>query len=349
LLHAFGLDDEAWLVYKTMLTEPGTGVSALSARTSLPQERVRAALEALAAVHLVRVGSGTCAQWEPVNPQLELAVIVQRQEADLARRQQEIAAAYAAAAGAYAAAHPASSNLERLEGLESIHAQAENLVRDALTELRVTVTAPQAASGWQAGSVLDLPTVATRVKLRVLYHDSAPDDPASMAQAARLTGSGAQARMTPDLPPLLMISDKAAALIPLGTAHAGGGAVCVREPAIVATFAVMFDSAWNMATGLAQHHRPSGLTSLSAAERTLLRLLADGLTDEAAARRMGISVRTVRRQMSVLMDKLGASSRFQAGHKAAQQGWLRHPLPSKIMPMPRPRGTPNHPPPSAVG
>jgi adenosylmethionine-8-amino-7-oxononanoate aminotransferase len=51
-------------------------------------------------------------------------------------------------------------------------------------------------------------------------------------------------------------------------------------------------------------------------------LLDTGLTDEAAARQLGVSVRTVRRQMAALMGKLGASSRFQAGHKAAERGWL---------------------------
>lgn len=66
----------------------------------------------------------------------------------------------------------------------------------------------------------------------------------------------------------------------------------------------------------------NGTHAVSGDEKALLRLLAAGLTDEAAARRLGISVRTARRQVAVLMNKLGASSRFQAGHRAAQRGWL---------------------------
>ncbi|MDJ0386171.1 hypothetical protein [Streptomyces sp. G-G2] len=46
------------------------------------------------------------------------------------------------------------------------------------------------------------------------------------------------------------------------------------------------------------------------------------MTDEAAARRLGVSQRSVRRRMSALMERLHASSRFEAGLKAAQQGWL---------------------------
>ncbi|HEV7963709.1 MAG TPA: helix-turn-helix transcriptional regulator [Actinoplanes sp.] len=61
---------------------------------------------------------------------------------------------------------------------------------------------------------------------------------------------------------------------------------------------------------------------LSGSDRTLLRLLALGVTDEAAARRMGVSVRTIRRHVSQLLDRLDAVSRFQAGVQAAQRGWL---------------------------
>ncbi len=61
---------------------------------------------------------------------------------------------------------------------------------------------------------------------------------------------------------------------------------------------------------------------LSARERQLLTLLTAGYTDESAAVRLGISVRTVRRLVSGIMNRLGARSRFQAGVKAADRGWL---------------------------
>lgn len=61
---------------------------------------------------------------------------------------------------------------------------------------------------------------------------------------------------------------------------------------------------------------------LSAQEQQLLKLLASGLTDEAAGKRLGVSLRTVRRHMAALMERLNATSRFEAGLKAAQRGWL---------------------------
>ena len=40
------------------------------------------------------------------------------------------------------------------------------------------------------------------------------------------------------------------------------------------------------------------------------------------ARRLGLSRRTVQRQMQQLMRRLGADSRFQAGLQAKARGWL---------------------------
>jgi DNA-binding NarL/FixJ family response regulator len=54
----------------------------------------------------------------------------------------------------------------------------------------------------------------------------------------------------------------------------------------------------------------------------VLRLLASGLTDEAVARKVGLSARTVRRTIASLSDRLQANSRFQAGAQAVRRGWI---------------------------
>jgi len=50
-------------------------------------------------------------------------------------------------------------------------------------------------------------------------------------------------------------------------------------------------------------------------------LLSAGMKDEAVARRLSISVRTVRRVIAATMQTLHADSRWQAGALAARQGW----------------------------
>ncbi|MFF4422307.1 response regulator transcription factor [Streptomyces sp. NPDC001549] len=79
----------------------------------------------------------------------------------------------------------------------------------------------------------------------------------------------------------------------------------------------------NSAVPLGADRSKDARSGLTASEQELLRLLASGLTGEVAGRRLGISARSVRRQMAALMERLDASSRFEAGLKAAQHGWLR--------------------------
>jgi DNA-binding NarL/FixJ family response regulator len=84
----------------------------------------------------------------------------------------------------------------------------------------------------------------------------------------------------------------------------------------------MFGYSWNAATPLGAVATENGTPVISVHEQALLRFLAAGLTDDAAARRLGVSVRTARRQVAAIMARLGASSRFQAGYEAARRGWL---------------------------
>ena len=60
-------------------------------------------------------------------------------------------------------------------------------------------------------------------------------------------------------------------------------------------------------------------------DEQLLALLAAGLKDEAIARQLGVSLRTVHRRTSQLLDGVGARTRFQAGLRAAQLGLLPPP------------------------
>jgi DNA-binding NarL/FixJ family response regulator len=54
----------------------------------------------------------------------------------------------------------------------------------------------------------------------------------------------------------------------------------------------------------------------------ILRLLAEGNTDDTIARRLGCSVRTVRSEVACTMADLNAKSRFQAGMMATRMGLI---------------------------
>jgi DNA-binding CsgD family transcriptional regulator len=98
------------------------------------------------------------------------------------------------------------------------------------------------------------------------------------------------------------------------------------------------DLAWQDAYPVQAAPAPDPSTGLSNAERCLLRLLGKGMTDASAARQLGVSLRTVRRMMAEIMARLGARSRFEAGIRAAERGWIGS----------APRQLPHQPAPHAV-
>lgn len=60
------------------------------------------------------------------------------------------------------------------------------------------------------------------------------------------------------------------------------------------------------------------LARLTAAEREVAELIARGHGNEAIARARGTSIRTVSNQVSAILRKLGASSRFEIAARLAR-------------------------------
>ena len=133
--------------------------------------------------------------------------------------------------------------------------------------------------------------------------------------------SVAQYRTTQQLPMRLLIVDRSVAVVPLDPDRLLAGALVVNESAVVTALHALFDRYWSESQPVTAEP-VSGASGLLPHERELLRILAAGHTDEVAARRLGVSVRTVRRTMAALCQRLDAHSRFQAGILAARQGWI---------------------------
>ena len=89
-------------------------------------------------------------------------------------------------------------------------------------------------------------------------------------------------------------------------------------PEVVHSVAALFDAAWRKAIDRAVYE--ASLTGLRALAPSLLDALASGAKDEAAARELGLSLRTYRRRVAELMAAVGATSRFQAGLRARELG-----------------------------
>lgn len=73
---------------------------------------------------------------------------------------------------------------------------------------------------------------------------------------------------------------------------------------------------------LARVRNPRRSTLLSARERAVLRLVADGLTSKHIARRLSITERTVKFHIASIFNKLGADNRAQAVAEASRRGLI---------------------------
>ncbi|MDJ0384543.1 hypothetical protein [Streptomyces sp. G-G2] len=71
-----------------MLYEPSWGLAELGARLALPEARVRDALDRLVDLNLLTSSRESSGGLRAVSPEVGLELILRRQEADLARRQQ---------------------------------------------------------------------------------------------------------------------------------------------------------------------------------------------------------------------------------------------------------------------
>lgn len=110
----------------------------------------------------------------------------------------------------------------------------------------------------------------------------------------------------------VVTSDGTIALQPRGSA-----ATSLPTTAARSALASLLESLWSVAVDLECSDEP-----LLSGERhdAVLRMLVDGTKDETAARALNVSVRTYRRYVAQILDELGATSRFQAGVRAARTG-----------------------------
>jgi DNA-binding CsgD family transcriptional regulator len=127
--------------------------------------------------------------------------------------------------------------------------------------------------------------------------------------------SGEEYRVLPALPLRMVIADRAA-LVPLSPAGADV-AMVVQAPVVVDALIDYFERLWQQAA-------PVGASSDRPAEQRLevLRLAATGLKDEAIARTLGISTRSVRRHVESLERESGVSNRLGLGIEAVRRGWV---------------------------
>ncbi|WP_067441734.1 helix-turn-helix domain-containing protein [Nocardioides jensenii] len=128
--------------------------------------------------------------------------------------------------------------------------------------------------------------------------------------------AGEEVRLVADLPSRMAVVADVGALIPEEWGIVNERRLLLRQPAMMAALATLFEELWARAVVV-----PGGRTA-DLNRRMLLEQLARGARDEQIARTLGLSLRTVRRRIADLLVELGVETRFQAGIEAVRRGWI---------------------------
>ncbi|MEV0696044.1 helix-turn-helix domain-containing protein [Streptomyces sp. NPDC050388] len=329
-METLGIDTRMQPVYRALLEHGASGASELAARVGQEETTVRTALGRLAALSLVRRRPGDRHTWYAVAPELGLGALLAHQEAELDRRRREVDESRAAMMSLLAAHRPHRSSgdtgVTRLEGPEEIRLALDRLCRRATDEIVCALPGEAHVPHLLQGGHGALEAAPARgVRIRVLHLAAARNSAHRLH--SRLTDAGAEVRTAATVTVAVTVVDRAAAVVPAPCSDAPGTtplAELVTSPALVAALYALFEHEWEAAlpAGTPAQRRDDGLNDQ---ERTLLELLREGLTDEMAARRLGVSLRTVRRTMAGLLNRHGVRSRFQIGVVTGERGWLRDP------------------------
>lgn len=156
------------------------------------------------------------------------------------------------------------------------------------------------------------------LRLRKVYRPAVLLDDEFTAHLREVAGRGAGVRISRTPVNETIILDRRVAIVAGGTEHGERGYSVVSQPDLVAGLYSLFEATWQAATPLADHDR--SWAELRELAPRIVDVLSSGAKDEAAARGLGLSVRTYRRRVAELMDALGAESRFQAGVRARELG-----------------------------
>ncbi len=319
LLEPVGLGPDDNDVYLALVARPPATAAALAEATGHPVASVEAALQRLADAGLTVRDVHDGPRHRAISPDEAVPPLIARRRGELLELQRsvdamaETARMAAGEPGAVAERIPPADLVDVVMGLQG----------GARRELLI-VAAPPSLDGGVWPNDGELAALARGVSYRVVYHPDALLSPDAMAHVRRCVEAGEDARILAEAGPKMVIVDRSVAVVIESTADPDPSArLLVRPSTLLDLLVDRFEQQW--AAGVPVDGGASteeATDELSDRDRELLTLLAAGLKDRAIAHTLGVTERTIGRRVTDLMERLDAPTRFRAGARAAQRGWL---------------------------
>ncbi|MGH3712023.1 MAG: helix-turn-helix transcriptional regulator [Micromonosporaceae bacterium] len=328
MLEALGFSPVEEQVYDLLVTRGRMSLDEVLAESDAKPRLQRQALERLVAKGLVRRLAGPEHEFVVAPPEYAIEVLISEQ-------MRALQAVRASSADLATRVRRVTLDVDPTQLIEIVAGEGSNrqlflqVVKSAREEIAVFDRPPYAIDVSEATGEEAMGEQARRMssglRLRTVFDRSLLEDADHMRRILRGAAAGERARVA-RVPLKLVLIDREWAMLPL--LNAGGSTpeavVIVRRSVLLDSLVALFESVWENAVEI----KPTAddeLTLMRTPERDLRQiahLLAAGMTDTAIAHHLGISHRTVRRRIKDLMDELRVDSRFLAGVRAAQRGWL---------------------------
>jgi DNA-binding CsgD family transcriptional regulator len=203
--------------------------------------------------------------------------------------------------------------IEVHEGRDRALSRVGELLRDTRSSVRTVVTSTPSTHSMDHARRGDQALLERGVQVRALYlHGHYRQSAPLREHVAWMAAHGSAVRLAPELPLRFMLFDDTAAMVARSPDDASAGAAVVHLPGVVRMAEILFERLWHdaVAPDMPESRPETGFTDL---ELTVLRLMAQGCKDAAVSRRTGLSIRSVRRTVASISERLGTQSRFELG------------------------------------
>jgi sugar-specific transcriptional regulator TrmB/DNA-binding CsgD family transcriptional regulator len=309
MLETVGVMPSEEETYRALLAAPGCTVSELADRLGRDEVDVAASVGRLDELGLLTCTSDQPTRLLPARPDvaIDALVAVRRAELDRVRAEARVMLSELRAQEQ----HRPENLVEVIVGQEAIAARFAQLLNGTQHQLLVLDRPPYAAEVKESDSMVR-GLLQEGVVVRGIYSPDSLDLPGGLDEAYSAADAGETSRVHPQVPMKLAVFDRRAALLPLSVDQLVDSALVVHPCALLDALVEMFTLLWDQAVPVV----PAGV---DIADARLMTLLAAGFKDDAIARQLTLSSRTVGRRVAELMEQLGARTRFQAGVHAQRR------------------------------
>ncbi|HZX02674.1 MarR family transcriptional regulator [Kribbella sp.] len=313
MLESVGVEPPDEEAYRALLSAPGCEIQQLADRLGRDPQDVIATVGRLEKLGLLTSTSDDPVRLLPTRPDVavDALVAVRRAELDRVRAEARVLLSELSTQERY---RP-ENLVEVIVGQEAIAARFTQLLNGTRNQLLVLDRPPYAAQADESDSTVR-GLLGEGVVVHGIYSPDSLDIPGGVDEAFSAADAGETSRVHPQVPMKLAVFDGRIALLPLSVDQLVDSALVVHPCALLDALMEMFWLLWDQAVPVVP------AAKADPTDARLMTLLAAGFKDDAIARQLALSSRTVGRRVAELMETLGARTRFQAGIHAQRRHLL---------------------------